>query len=289
MNHPEEAPKLNPLPFIIADIVLLIAALLIAYKSPAPPDTFSLIAITVCVCLGAVLACMPIVLNHTRRRDALLDERQDQLVAITQTAAAAANQLSIAASNLHNIAETTARMLKHADALPARLQEKIGEFKTQLNEVNIAENEALEQEINTLRASETERLETALENIKQFAAGIIARETGSQKQSGDTALKLAALSKELDAAIKTLTTQIPLLIENARRDLGQTIGKSLEHQNKEALARLTEELTAIETGIKDRLAKWLAAQPARQAPAPLPPAPPPFALPPSALPPVASP
>lgn len=84
MNLPAEAPKLNPLPFIIADIVLILTALLIAYESPSPLSTFPLIAITVCVCVGAVLACLPIILNYTRRRDTLLDERQDQLVAITQ-------------------------------------------------------------------------------------------------------------------------------------------------------------------------------------------------------------
>ncbi len=276
MNFPDETPKINPLPFIIADIVLLITALFIAIESPSPLATLPLVAITACVALGAILACIPIVLNYTRRCDVLLDERQAELAALAQTAAAAANQLSIAASSLHNIAESTARMLKHADALPARLQEKIAEFKIQLNEVNIAENEALEQEISTLRTSETERLETALENIKKTAAEIISHETGVQKQSDDAARQLAHISAELKTSLEAISAQIPGAIETSRRSLEESIVKSIETRNAEALKRLAAELAAIENGIKERLAAWLAEQAAKKIPSP-PPEPPPAA------------
>ncbi|WP_152032583.1 hypothetical protein [Ereboglobus luteus] len=277
MKIPQEAPKLNPLPFIIADIVLLVLAIMVALESPSPIPPASLITITLCVCLGAVLACLPVVLNHTRQRDKLLDERQDQIVALTQAAAAAANQISILTTSLRDIAENSAKMLKHADALPARLQEKIGDVKTQLNEISSAEIEALEQEVNTLRASETERLENALEAVKKFSNEILSRETTAQTQSDETARKLGQLSGALDAAIKALPSQIAAALDTAREKLGQAVDESIERRNKEMLARFTGEITALENKLKDLSGKLSAAQtqPAPTTPAPEKTSPPP--------------
>ncbi|MDF9827619.1 nitrate reductase NapAB chaperone NapD [Ereboglobus sp. PH5-10] len=277
MKIPQEAPKLNPLPFIIADIVLLVLAIMVALESPSPIPPASLITITLCVCLGAVLACLPVVLNHTRQRDKLLDERQDQIVALTQAAAAAANQISILTTSLHDIADTNAKMLKHADTLPTRLQEKIGDVKTQLNEIASAEIEALEQEVNTLRASETERLENALDAVKKFSNEILTRETNAQTQSDETARKLGQLSGALDAAIKALPAQIAAALDTAREKLGQSVDESIERRNKEMLARFAGEITALENKLKDLSGKLSAAQtqPASKTPAPEKTSPPP--------------
>jgi hypothetical protein len=228
MNLTDEAPKLNPWPFIVGDAVLLGTAALIASQSPAPLTGAPLLAIAACVALGAVLACIPFLLNYTRRQDLALAERQSEIAALARTTAESAEQLGIAAQGLHSINELANRALKHADQLPHKLQEKINEFKTQLNEVSVTENEVLAQEVNTLRTSEIERLETAFASVRKTAAELTALETATRQHladfnqsltrfsataehtAADTAAALAAsrtdAERSLAAAQKTATT-----------------------------------------------------------------------------------
>src|SRR5690606_35078360 len=103
--------------------------------------------------LGACLACLPFLLSYTRRQDLALAERQAEIAALARTTADSAEQLSIAAQGLNSLNDTVHRALKHLDQLPQKMQEKINEFKAQLNEVAVTENEVLAQEVNTLRNS----------------------------------------------------------------------------------------------------------------------------------------
>jgi len=210
MQLPEEVPPLTPWPFLIGDAVLLATASLISYQSHAPLTGLPLLAITSCVALGATLAVIPFLLNHTRRQELELTDRQREISALAQTTATSAEQISIAVASLHAIAETTTRALKTVDLLPHKMQEKINDFKTQLNEVVVTENESLAQEINTLRTSETERLETALAGVRKIIAELAAIESSSRKQLADLNASLARFStaaeQSADATAKTIET-----------------------------------------------------------------------------------
>lgn len=194
MNLHDEAPKLTPWPFIVGDAVLLGTAALIATQSPAPLSGAPLLATAACVSLGAVLACVPFLLNYTRRQDLALAERQREIAALARTTAESAEQLGISAQGLHAIADTANKALKHADQLPHKLQEKINEFKTQLNEVAVTENETLAQEVNTLRTSEIERLESAFASVRKTAAELSALETATRQQLADLQKTLSGFS-----------------------------------------------------------------------------------------------
>jgi hypothetical protein len=185
MNLTDEAPKLTPWPFIVGDAVLLGLAAFIASQSPSPLTGAPLIAIVGCVGLGAVLACIPFLLNYTRRQDLALAERQNEIAALARTTSESAEQIGIVAQGLQSITDATQRALKPLDHLPQKLQEKINEFKIQLNEVNISENEALAQEVNTLRTSEIERLEAAFASVRKTAAELAALETTTRQHLAD--------------------------------------------------------------------------------------------------------
>jgi biopolymer transport protein ExbB/TolQ len=200
MNLTDEAPKLNPWPFIVGDAVLLGAAALIAIQTPAPLTGGALIAIVASVALGAVLACVPFLLNYTRRQDLALAERQNEIAALARTTADSAEQLGIAAQGLQTLNDHIQRALKHADQLPHKLQEKINEFKTQLNEVSVTENEVLAQEVNTLRTSEIERLETAFASVRKTAAELTALETATRQHLAEFNQSLARFSSATDHA-----------------------------------------------------------------------------------------
>jgi hypothetical protein len=194
MNHPDEAPKLNPWPFLAGDVVLLASAYLIANQARAPLSGASLIVVGGFVALGAVLGVVPFLVNYTRRQELALAERQSEIAALAQSTATSAEQLSIAAAGLNSIAEISTKNLKAAESLPHKLQEKINDFKTQLNEVAVIENESLAQEINTLRSSETERLEAALTNVRKTVSELSTLESTVRKHLGEIHVALAQFS-----------------------------------------------------------------------------------------------
>jgi hypothetical protein len=219
MNPPDEAPKLSPWPFLIGDAFLLATAAYLASRSPEPLAGPTLIAVVVCVGLGAVLACIPFLLSYTRRQDLALAERQNEIAALARTTAESAEQISIVAQGLQTISESTHRALKPLDHLPQKLQEKINEFKAQLNEVTIDENEALAQEVNTLRTSEIERLETAFASVRKTATELAALETATRQHLTDLTASLARFA----ASAERTTAQAQAALTATRDEASQAL------------------------------------------------------------------
>lgn len=216
---PDQTPRLPKLPFLIGDAALLILAYVIATHSAAPFASPAIIWIVVCVIAAAILGAIPFLADYARRQDEALDERQRALEALTRTLIASAEQISIATQGLHALTELTQKHLKQAEQLPQRLQEKINEFKLQLDEGVVAENEALQQEVNALRASEAEKLETATDKIHRSVAEFAKLEAAAAKhlaEVSDTLAKVPAsvassqaeAVRALQAAGVSLTTAL---------------------------------------------------------------------------------
>ena len=207
-----DAPRLPKLPFIIGDIVLLVAAWLTYQKSSLPLGTAPLIAIVVCVALGAVLFAIPFLADYAQTDREALADRQRSLEALARTTASAAEQISIAAAGLHEIATLTQKNLKAAEHLPQRLQEKISEFNQRLNEAAATENEALQQEVNTLRAAEAERLESAADKLARSTTALTKLDAAVQQHLAalaTTAATLPALTAGLTAALAAARSAPP--------------------------------------------------------------------------------
>jgi hypothetical protein len=199
MQLPDEAPKLPKLPFLLGDGALLATAWYIARSSEVPLAPVNLLAIVGCVALGAILAVIPFVAEYGRKQEDALQERQNALEALSRTTATAAEQISIAASGLHTIAELAQKNLKAAEQLGPKLQEKINDFVRRADEALVAENEALTQEVNTLRASEAEKLETTSDKIRAAATELAKLEAATHKHLAavsETLARLPALAEE---------------------------------------------------------------------------------------------
>jgi len=243
MNLTDEAPKINPWPFIVGDAVLLGTAAFIASQSPAPLSGAPLLAIVGTVALGAVLACIPFLLNYTRRQDLALAERQNEIAALARTTAESAEQIGIAAQGLQSINELTQRALKHVDQLPHKLQDKINDFKSQLNEVAVTENEVLAQEVNTLRTSEIERLEAAFASVRKTAAELSALETATRQHLADFNQSLTRFSTAAERTASDTADAIKAGRAEAERSL-------IAAQNNATAAferAVATALTALET------------------------------------------
>ena len=116
MNHHEEAPKLSKLPFIVGDLALLGAAALIANRSANPITPSEMLAITLCVVLGAALLVIPFLVNYARRQDAVLSDRQNQITALARTTAESAEQISIAVAGIHTLVSSLPKPVAPAPA-----------------------------------------------------------------------------------------------------------------------------------------------------------------------------
>ncbi len=111
MEHLDDPPAFPKLPFIVGDALLICTAIGIALRSEGPLSNGTLIAVVVCVAVGAGLLAVPFILNYSRRQDALLDERQAGLARLTELAANTSEQASIAASGLHEINQQAVTLL----------------------------------------------------------------------------------------------------------------------------------------------------------------------------------
>ncbi|HEU5077745.1 MAG TPA: hypothetical protein VFT72_00935 [Opitutaceae bacterium] len=205
MNSNDEAPKLPFWPFILADAALLGAAFYLGSRTSAPLGTTIVVVIGVLVVVGAFLATVPFVLSYTRRQDETLTERQREISALAQSTASSAEQISIAASSLHGIAENAAKSARLAETLPAKLQEKIHEFKERLNEVSLTENESLSQEVNSLRASETERIEAAVATMRKLTQDFTQLEAMSRKNLAELNEAMTQFTAKLASAAAAAT------------------------------------------------------------------------------------
>jgi hypothetical protein len=207
---PTDTPRLPKWPFIIGDAALLGLAVLIGFYAHNPFAGKPLILIVVCVALGAVLACIPFITDYAHQQDEALDERQRGLEALARTITSSAEQISIAAQSLPGIAEISAKNLKLAEQLPARLQEKIGEVKQCLAEVSIARSEPSATGHTTPQASESDRLEPIAGQIRKAAAELVKTEAIALKNLAtardELDLKAAQIFKQLDAKISALAT-----------------------------------------------------------------------------------
>ncbi len=221
-DHPE-VPKLPKLPFIASDVFLLCVAGFIAYQAPSPLEGGALIAIVICVVVGAILLGIPFIAEYGRRTDVLLRERQDEIAALAKTTSACVEQVSIATASLHSLAESHARSVRTLEALPQKLQEKVAEFKSQLNEISVAENEALEQELQTLRAAESERLQSAVDELAKLSREF-ARIEAAASQISNTLLQLgeqsaAKVANSFTQAAHGATQEIESSLARARLQL----------------------------------------------------------------------
>lgn len=204
MNHPEEAPKLPILPFIIGDVVLIVTAAVIAARSSAPITTGELIAITACVVIGAALAVVPFLANYARRQDAELTERQNQIAALARTTAESAEQLGIAAAGLHGIAETSKLNLDTVAKLPGKIQERIDAVTQQLVGSSLASQNALKANLSQLEAA----TETLSRTLAKIDSATHAKADAFATAEKDLAAALVRASAQIEALVSDAVTHV---------------------------------------------------------------------------------
>lgn len=232
------------IPFLAADGALLLTALLIAWRTPGEITGGALLAVVVCVGLGAVLAVLPWVLNDAREREAALAERQRELVDLVNTSTASAarwgTQWASAATGLEDAAQLASRSIAAAERLPVVFQEKAETWAERLAAV---EREAL------ARVERTAQQEAVMGAQAEQMNATVAEFQRTLAEFG----RVEAGLKEQRAAIAAVLADAPAAVQQVRTAREELDGRVAEIPA--LVAALSKRLAETEALIGDVVAK----------------------------------
>jgi hypothetical protein len=230
---PSESPKLSKLPFLAFDGILLGTAALVAWQSDVPLSGASLLAVVGCVALAAIVCVIPFLTDYARSQELALDERQRALESLSQTIAVSAEQLGVAVQGVTGVreefqalGEQLNKTLKHAELLPLKLNEKIGELQQRIAVARDEELEDLEKEVSALRASEGERLEAAADKISKAIAELARAEGLIAQMQTQAKGQVSLVAQEAGQAAAQISKAAEEAADKAARHIDEQVAKS---------------------------------------------------------------
>jgi hypothetical protein len=265
MNLPHEAPKLPLAPFLVGDAALIATAVFVGRTCAAPIGPWPLLAISLCVITGAVLAAIPFVVNYAKRQDAELSERQNQIAALARITAESAEQLSIAAASLHGIAEASSGNLKLIEQLPAQLQDHVKNLQKHLGETAKSASSASK--------DESAHIDDASERITKAVADLAKLETSTRQHLTAVNHALANFSSNSEKTSSKAGQQVAAAVSASLADFELHLAAAVtrataqaEHVIAELPRRKRAKQVPDETPATE---ETLAAEPPPPAPAPV--------------------
>lgn len=261
-------PKLPLWVFVLAYLALLATAAVFIVRHERPYSEATTLAIMSCVIGGTVVLLVPVIARYERQKNETLDDRQNALEALARTVGNSAEQISIAANGFHEIADLVQKNLKQAEQLPHKLHEKIAEFQAQLANANDVEKEELEKELEELRASETERLQSVSDRIARTAAEFAKLETSTQQHLTAATEALSKLSFGTAGAIGKAQAAAEQALSHSRQEAARAIDDSIrgavqavEAAKVAALRDLTTHIDAQVARLKEAITEVAASVP----------------------------
>lgn len=234
MNLPS-SPRPPKWPYLLGDALLLALACSVGFSAESPFSPLVLSVIFGCVALGCVLAALPSLFDFFAEQRATVLEFQRKLETQSARLAHDIETLAAAGAQLKAAQEAAGKAVHSADALPYKLQEKIAEFTTQLQEHDDEEKTAMAKELEALRDTEGQRL-TALVGTIQTATK-----------------EFAALEKEARAATEAARHEVAEAAPALAAALGAATTRAEAALNQSALHAQTA-IAAVETKLHDTIA-----------------------------------
>jgi molecular chaperone GrpE (heat shock protein) len=167
-------------PFVLGDLVLLIAAWLILRHAGQPLSAFAVGAFTFSVALGAVLSILPFVLRY--RAELRLTEAA-QLAASVQRIEQiqqVADHIAAATGQWQTVQEHTSKAVDSAKEIAERVGAEQREFRAFLAEANDAERQNLRIQVEKLRRSEQDYVEVVVRMLDHIYALFLAGKRSAQ-------------------------------------------------------------------------------------------------------------
>ena len=152
------APRLNKLPFYIADLFLLAVAGWIMLKCPNPFQPWPMLALAVCVGLGAWLSIIPFLKQYEADVDFADSSNLTSAVEQIKNLRTFTNQISFATAQWQVVQEQSAKTVATSREIADRINAESKDFTEFLQKANDSEKGYLRLEVEKLRRAEAEWL-----------------------------------------------------------------------------------------------------------------------------------
>ena len=213
MNSPE--PRLNKQPFIITAVVCFTAVVLIglfAENRFAPLWFLTAVGLLVMSVIALMIPALADYAADSRESSRRLREELETQTARVQSAT---ESLQRAAAQIKAVEEAVQKSARDAETLPYRMQEKLAEFNEALAEKENSDREALETELEELRAANSGQLRAVAEKIGKAVADWTALEAATRKQLGAAQEAAAKIDEVLRRALAEIDTRTEKLLSAA--------------------------------------------------------------------------
>ncbi len=248
MNSPSE-PRLNKLPFFLTDAACLLAAGLIGYFSKDPFAPLPLVCIALLVIAGGSALLFPYLTDYAADSSEASARLRDEIELQIKRAQAAGESLTRAAAQIKAIEEAVHKSARDAETLPYRMQEKLAEFNEALAAKENDDREALEQELEELRAANSTQLKAVAEKIAKAATDWAALEVATRQQLTGAEAALAKLHTGTRDALAAGAASIDEAAAAATTRLEGSLAGSLrqfEARLSDTLAQFSAQATKLE-------------------------------------------
>jgi chemotaxis protein histidine kinase CheA len=246
----EPAPRLPKWIFLAIDAgLLLIAFLIISFaKDPYAPLPF--VSAVLCAALAAIIGLVPFLIDYAADTAEYVERERARMNDQGARLHASVESLARAAAQIKAVEEAVHKSAREAETLPYRMQEKLAEFNESLAAKEESDREALETELEQLRAANSDQLKAVAEKIAKAAADWTALEVATRKQLAATEAALAKLQAGTGEAATKLETQIASALKEidarvaALRQAAATVPTSIAVATVPAAAATPERVTA---------------------------------------------
>jgi len=151
--------KIPKWPFLLGDALLLAAVYFFILHSPHPVGRWEIAAVSACVALGAVLGCVPFILDYRVMVKAVEAAALGGIAEKIQSLEKLAAQISGATNEWTNAQAQAEKTSAGAKEIFDKMAEEVRQFTAFMQKMNDSEKSALRLEIDKLRRGEAEWLQ----------------------------------------------------------------------------------------------------------------------------------
>lgn len=207
----DPAPRQSKLVYLAIDAGLLVTAFIIVYFAKNPYAPLPFVSAVLCVVLAAGVGLIPFLTDYAADSAEYVQAERGRVADQVQRLHAATESLARAAAQIKAVEESVHKTAHAAENLPYRMQEKLAEFNEALATKDTEEREALERELDELRAANADNLKAVADKIAKAAAEWSGLESASRKQLAAVQDATTRLNSELQATLAQLDSRIAAL------------------------------------------------------------------------------
>jgi len=164
-----------------------------------------------CVVAAAIIGLVPFLTDYAADSAEYVQAEQARVAEQAQRLQGATESLGRVAAQIKSIEEAVHKSAHTAENLPYRMQEKLAEFNETLSTKDTEDREALERELDELRAANSDQLKAVADKLAKATAEWSALEAAARKQLAAVQDASAKLNDQLKATFAELDARIASL------------------------------------------------------------------------------